>query len=109
MIKDKGLANRLNAVKKGKEIPVSAEEKFIVGTPIPAPIAEKQETEQQRPGLWIFLDGILNLSELIIMSLLYGFGVKTLLSQNWEFLGILGVGILVNQIFSILSNSKLSK
>ena len=112
MIKDNGLSNRLNAVKKGKQIPVPInEEKPVIGTPIPTTVVNKepQEYEETTPKLWIFFEGILNLSELTIMSFLYGFGVKTLLSQSWGFLGIIGVGLLVNQVLSILANSKLFK
>jgi hypothetical protein len=107
MIKDNSLANRLNAVKKGEKIPKDINEEKTLH-PI-NPVLENREYEDEA-SLTIkemFISSIFNLAEIGIMSFFYGFGVKTLMSQDWSILGILGVGLLTNQIISLIFRLKL--
>lgn len=110
MIKDSSLANRLNAVKEGKDIP-----KTVLESPLPGiPVIEKdQQYQYQVPEFTsmksMLLSSLINFGEIAIMSLFYGFGLMTLLSKDWNILGILGVGLLANQVFSLISNLKLFK
>lgn len=106
MIKDNALGDRLNAVKGGKQIPKTELEKSILpGNP------QTQEHFYEIPEIpsmrTVFLSSLLSLGEITIMSLFYGFGIMTLLSKDWNILGILGVGLLANQIFSLISSLKL--
>jgi hypothetical protein len=107
MIQNKALANRLNAVRKGESIPqpINEDKNF--------PNAESVEQKFQVPEFpsvqHLLLSSLLTFGEIAIMSFLYGFGIKVLFSQNWGILGILGVGLLVNQIFSLIASLKLFK
>lgn len=108
MIKNSSLANRLNAVKEGKEIPKPVIENQIPLTGIPMmnqdQLYEVPEFPSMRSRL---LSSLINFAEISIMSFLYGFGLMTLLSKDWNILGILGVGLFANQIFSLISSLKL--
>jgi hypothetical protein len=107
MIQDKALSDRLNAVKAGKEIPKpSPEVNPLNGVP------EMEEREYEVPEFSMkdmFLSSLISFAEISIMSLFYGFGIMTLFSKDWNLLGILGVGLLVNQAFSLISSLKLFK
>ena len=108
MIKNSSLANRLNAVKAGQKIPEPVTENQIplIGIPMinKDQLYEVPEFLSMRS---ILLPSLLNFMEIAIMSLLYGFGLMTLLSKDWNILGILGVGLLTNQIFSLIASLKL--
>ena len=110
MIKDKELANRLNAVKAGKEIP-KPEDKNLTGIPVMGANPEEQLYEvPESPSMKsMLLSSLISFGEIAIMSLFYGFGLMTLLSKDWNILGIFGVGLLANQVFSLISNLKLFK
>jgi hypothetical protein len=111
MIKDKELANRLNAVKEGKEIPKPViENNTLAGISVMDKNQEHLYETPEFPSMRsMFLASLLNFGEIAIMSLFYGFGLMTLLSKNWNILGILGVGLLINQVYSLISNLKLFK
>ena len=42
------------------------------------------------------------LFNVLSVSILYGFGIKSLFSADWSFMGILGVGFLLNHSLTIL-------
>ncbi len=110
MIKDNALANRLNAVKGGQEIPKPvSENNILAGAPEPEQQEEFYEVPQFTSVKQIFLSSLINFAEIAIMSFFYGFGIRTLMSQDWNVLGIFGVGLLANQIFSLIANLKLFK
>jgi hypothetical protein len=110
MIRDNALSNRLNAVIAGKEIPKPIQDQNI---------SEIQENESKNDELYedqefpsmksMFFSSLITFGEIIFMSLFYGLGLMTLLSKDWNILGIFGVGLLANQIFSLISSLKLFK
>jgi len=108
MIKDSSLANRLNAVKAGKEIPKASEDKVLPGISMMDSSQEELYEVPEIPSMrTLLVSSLLNFAEIAIMSLFYGFGLMTLLSKDWNILGIFGVGLLANQIFSLISSLKL--
>ena len=110
MIKNSSLANRLNAVKAGKEIPKPVIENQIPLTGIPMMNQEQLYEVPEFPSMRsMLLSSLIGFGEISIMSLLYGFGLMTLFSKDWNILGILGVGLLANQIFYLIANLKLFK
>jgi len=106
MIKDKALSDRLNAVKAGKQIPKPANEEHSVLPGMPLMEGQKYEVPEIPEFKHMLLSSVLNFAEISIMSLFYGFGIMTLFSKDWKILGILGVGLLANQVFSLISNLK---
>ena len=111
MIRNNALANRLNAVKGGQEIPKSVNDDNIlrginlpVETKIENPVIEVNQISSIKT---ILLSSLISFAEIFILSFFYGFGARTLMSQDWNVLGIFGVGLIVNQIFSLISNLKL--
>jgi len=110
MINDKALANRLNAVKGGKDIPKSKGEENPLQGKVPVnetpeeQIFELGEIPSMRS---MILSSILNLGEVALMSFFYGFGLQTLFEKHWSILGIFGVGLILNQIISLISSLKL--
>lgn len=107
MIKDSSLANRLNAVKAGKEIPKASEDKILPGISMMEPKEDFYEIPEIPSMRHLLLSSLVNFAEIAIMSLFYGFGLMTLLSKDWNIFGILGVGLLANQVFSLISSLKL--
>jgi hypothetical protein len=110
MIKNRSLADRLNAVKAGKEIPKPIIENQ---NPLTGILVMNQEQLYEVPKFpsmrYMFLSSLLSFGEITIMSLLYGLGLMTLLSKDWNILGIFGVGLFVNQMFSLISRLKFFK
>lgn len=108
MINDKALANRLNAVKKGKEIPKSTgEQNPLLAKPSAGSNEEIFEVEENYSVKSLFLSSFVNISEIAIMSFLYGFGIQTILEKDWSLLGIFGVGFILNQLISLTSRLKI--
>lgn len=111
MIKDDALASRLNAVKKGEEIPAPPVEEVYFRREAEPKINEELTEEyeyQPRPGM-VFMASLLNTVETLGMSMLFGVGLKAIFSTQWKFWGILGVGILAWEILNLVKNSKLFK
>lgn len=96
MIKHNSLAERLNAVKNGKPIPKP---------PIYIEI-DQQKLQKQKSKIvsykHFFISEIYKLFNVMSASILYGFGLKALFSMDWNFIGILGVGFLLNHALTIL-------
>ena len=96
MINHNLLAERLNAVKNGKPIP-----KLSINTN-----GNKEELQKQElriiPHKSFFISEGYKLFNIISTSILYGFGLKALFSTDWNFLGILGIGLLLNHFLTIL-------
>jgi hypothetical protein len=109
MIKDDALASRLNAVKKGEEIPAPPVEEVYYRKEAEPKINEELTAEyeyQPRPGM-IFMGSLLNTIESLGMSMLFGVGLKAIFSTQWKFWGILGVGVIVYEVFNLIKRSKL--
>ncbi|MDD5649196.1 MAG: hypothetical protein PHF86_02080 [Candidatus Nanoarchaeia archaeon] len=103
MLRDSLLADRLNMVKEGKEIPkLPTKEIKIIQDTIPT------QPEPILPLMSLSV-GIYHLIEFTGISILYGIGLKTIFSANWSFLGLLGVGVLTHRIINLLSKLKLFK
>jgi len=104
MIKHNSLEERLNAVKLGNPIPhppTMPEMNFQQSQSATSikPITAKQ----------FFISEGYKLFNIVSASILYGFGIKAIFSTDWNFLGILGVGFLLNHALTILLKSKLFK
>ncbi len=94
MIKDNLLENRLNAVKHGKTIPTPPKQKVN-----PVNTNTMQKTTNR-----FFATEIYKLFQVIVTSLLYGFGIDAIFSTEWSIIQILGVGLIANHtIFNLLS------
>ena len=98
MISHNSLAERLNAVKTGDPIPespvkteasISKHQLYPSGPQI---ISYKQ----------FFISEGYKLFNVMSASILYGFGLKSLFSTDWSFIGVLGVGFLLNHTVTIL-------
>ena len=111
MIQDDALASRLNAVKKGKEIPPPpAEDVYFKKPHVDSSIESNNPSiSNLRNNAVIFAATIYNLTTELGISILFGIGVKTIFSTSWNFWGILGVGILIRQTFNLISRLKLFK
>lgn len=92
MIKDNALGDRLNAVKKGQPIP----EPPMQPQSVSLPSAEPKITLKS-----FLISKILNISEILLTSLLYGYGIRTILNLDWNLFGALSVGFLLNHSISI--------
>ena len=109
MIKDDALASRLNAVKNGEEIPVPPAEDVYFKKPEDANVnmtLTPGSPKFVKPGIVLAANSY-NLLVTFSMALLFGIGVKAIFSTNWNFWGILGVGIIINQVFNLISRLKL--
>jgi hypothetical protein len=97
MIKHSSLEERLNAVKKGEPIPAS---------PIQPEMNLQQQKTTNTPSKIPYKNFLISegykLFNVMSASLLYGFGLKALFSTDWKFMGILGVGFLLNHTLTIL-------
>jgi hypothetical protein len=110
MIKDNALSNRLNAVKAGKEIPKPVQDQNLTGVPVNKSEQEQFYEAPEYPSIKsMFLSSLISFGEITVMSLFYGFGFMTLLSKDWNILGIFGVGLLANQVFSLIASLKFFK
>lgn len=97
MIKHSSLEERLNAVKKGDPIPSPPMQPEMnlqqqKPTNIPTPVPYKN----------FFISEGYKLFNVMAASTLYGFGLKALFSADWKFMGVLGVGFLLNHTLTIL-------
>ena len=111
MIKDDALASRLNAVKKGEEIPIPPAEDIFFKKPsmgeskIDGTLTQKTATPST-PGT-VLVASILNLIETLGMAILFGIGLKSIFSTDWKFWGILGVGVITYEVFNLIRGLKL--
>ena len=103
MILNSALGDRLNEVKKGNDIPKPPSDKInIIKKDIEIPV-QTIETSSISPKT-ILMTNIIDLIGIIIMSIIYGFGISTLLNKSWNFIGIFSVGFLVYQLLFLLTN-----
>ena len=89
MLNDNSLGERLNAVKTGKPIPVS-------------PMQPNVQYRQYAASFWNFLlsKGLRTL-DIFAASFLYGYGIRTVFSLDWSFIGALAVGFLLNHVILV--------
>jgi hypothetical protein len=103
MISHNSLQDRLTAVRDGKPIPKPPMSQKVEIKPSNAPQASTVTYKQ------FFISEGYKLFNVMATSALYGFGIKTIFSQTWDFIGILGVGFLLNHFLTIILKSKLFK
>jgi len=104
MIKHNSLEERLNAVKLGNPIPLPPMMPEVNFQQYPSAAPIKPMTSKQ-----FFISEGYKVFNVMSASILYGFGVKAIFSTDWSFMGILGVGFLLNHALTILLKSKLFK
>ena len=97
MIAHNSLGERLNAIKNGKPIPEPPKQSEINFPDFQIPPFHKTISYKQ-----FFVSEGYKLFNVMGASILYGFGIKALFSMDWNFLGILGVGFLLNHALTIL-------
>lgn len=96
MIKHNSLEDRLTAVIKGEKIPDP-----------PLPPKPKAEVKNQSPQTQFitykqfFINEGYKTFNVMLASMLYGFGLKAIFSTDWSFIGMLGVGFLLNHFLTI--------
>ena len=94
MINHDALEARLTAVKLGEKIPDP-----------PLPPKPKVEKEVQKPQFITYKQFFINEGyktfNVLVTSMLYGFGIKALFSTDWTFAGLLGVGFLLNHFLTL--------
>jgi hypothetical protein len=96
MINHNALENRLNAVREGKPIPpvepqIQINHQGQVISQVHKEISYKEFLIQESYKLF----------NVLATSALYGFGLKAIFSTSWSFVGLLGVGFLLNHILTI--------
>ena len=103
MIKDNLLENRLNAVKEGKPVPSPSKGKNSAKV--------NQDHSNYNSPKYLFINELYKLFQVIATSLLYGYGFSAIFSMDWNFIQVLGVGLIANHfIFNLFSTiSKLFK
>ena len=93
MINHNALQSRLQAVKNGQPIPEPPmAPQSMVAPPSPKTVALKQ----------FFITEGYKFFNVLAASVLYGYGIKAIFSTDWNFMGLLGVGFLLNHSLTIL-------
>lgn len=93
MLKDNSLGNRLNAVKEGQSIPSSNQRTYVNNQKSVQPNFKMKSKN-------FFLLELNKTFQVLLTSTIYGFGIETIFAKDWTFIGILGVGLIANHIFS---------
>ena len=92
MISNNVLGDRLNAFKNGEEIDLESQD-FEVAN-------------EHKLNRIEFLSSLaINTLSMTAQSIIYGFGIQTLLSANWNFIGMFAVGF---TLFGILGTLKIA-
>jgi hypothetical protein len=97
MIKHNSLEDRLNAVREGKPIP-----KPPMQPVINLPEQEQAQVHKVLTYKQFFITESYKLFNVIATSLLYGYGIRAIFSLDWNFIGTLGVGFLLNHTLTII-------
>jgi len=97
MINHNSLQDRLNAVRAGDPIPKPPMQPLINFQDQSTPQNHKVITYKQ----FIISEGY-KLFNVLATSALYGYGLRALFSTEWNFIGTLGVGFLLNHTLTIL-------
>lgn len=100
MIKHDLLENRLNAVRKGIPAPHPNDRQAVNNQKKESKIqnSEKQILSYKQ----FFINEGYKTFNVLAASILYGYGIKALVSSDWNFLGTLGVGFLLNHFITII-------
>jgi len=96
MLEHNSFQERLNAVKNGEPIPKP---------PMPKPIIQKPQIQQGQNLLTykqFFVNEGYKLFNVLSASALYGFGLKAIFGTEWNFIGLLGVGFLLNHGLTLI-------
>jgi hypothetical protein len=95
MLNDHSLGDRLNAVKNGKPIPEPPMQPQTV-------MNFQQPQPSQKPSLKNFLiSKAISTVDVFAASFLYGYALKTVFGMDWNLLGALAVGFLINHAVTI--------
>ena len=92
MIKHDSLSNRINAVKNGKNIPEPPKSDHSINNELNKNIKSRSNKNMRT----VVFGEIYKVLSVLLTSLLYGYGLKSLFAQHWTLLGTLGVGLLLN-------------
>lgn len=92
MISNNVLSDRLNAFKNGEEIDLESQE-FEV----------PEETTLNKTEFWSSL--LVNTVSMAAQSIIYGYGIQTIMNADWKFLGMAAVGF---TLFGILGALKIA-
>ena len=95
MINHSALEDRLTAVGNGEKIP---------DPPLPPkPKAQKQEVPKNNYITYkqFFISEGYKTFNVLVTSMLYGFGLNAIFSTDWGFAGILGTGFLLNHFLTL--------
>ena len=98
MINHNALEDRLEAIKSGQAIPEP---------PLPprSKQGKKQEVVPQQNFITykqFFINEGWKTFNVLSASILYGYGLKALFAQDWNFIGVLGIGFLLNHFLTII-------
>ena len=93
MINDNSFEDRLNAIKYGEETPEIVNPEYKWAPQIPE--SKTKITLTQKLLIDIY-QSFGKISGVLIASILYGYGIAAILSQDWSAIQTLGVGFLFN-------------
>ena len=97
MIPDNYMADRLNAVKEGNKPPgVKKNDEFI------DTLIKGHKIIEMRSSIGMTLViAIVSIVDVLFASVLYGYATKALFNMDWVMLEALGIGFVLNNIFSL--------
>ncbi len=105
MINDQFLENRLNAVKNGHQIPVPEKPETYLITGKKENLS-KIQLQSELKGIISYslkqrlITEVLTLFNILIVAVLYGFGMRGILAMDWNFLETMGIGLIMSHIIS---------
>jgi hypothetical protein len=107
MISHNSLENRLNAIREGKEIPPTENPNASIKPNNVKPSPEEYKPPPLPQVKNVALKNFL-LSEgykifgVLSASILYGYGIRSIFSSSWDFIGTLGIGFILNHFLTIM-------
>ena len=97
MINDQFLENRLNAIKSGKQIPAPEKPVTYFKNEKPSKIQLQTEIYSLKQRL---ITEVVTLFNILIVAVLYGYGIRGILTMDWNFLETMGIGLIISHIIS---------
>jgi len=99
MIPNNALENRLNKIREGSPAPEPPSDKIeLINKQQNNNVVNKQSPKE------IVIISFFELISSLLISILYGFGFETIFNQNWNFIGLLGVGFIFHQFLTYINN-----
>lgn len=99
MIKDNLLKDRLNAVRVGNPIPTVQKEIVNISSNQTIDNSSKLSKETVINKQFFKLE-LYKTFQVLVVSILYGYGISSIFEKEWTFLGLFGVGLIFNHILS---------